>query len=49
MFVGVRSTFKFKCQPSNPCPAQLSVDEDGDLVVQRSPLVKGIIIGNNDL
>lgn len=45
MFVGVRSTFKFKCQPIQHGPQQLSVDEDGDLVVQRSPLAKGIIIG----
>ncbi|XP_026810125.1 methyltransferase-like protein 22 [Rhopalosiphum maidis] len=40
----VRSTFKFKCQPNKPCPEKLSVDEDGDLVVRRSPLAKGIII-----
>lgn len=40
----VRSTFKFKCQPKKPRPEQLSVDEDGDLVVRRSPLAKGIII-----
>jgi len=48
LYIGVRSTFKFKRQPNNkPCPAeQLSVDEDGDLVVQRSPIAKGIIIGN---
>ncbi|KAF0763620.1 methyltransferase-like protein 22 [Aphis craccivora] len=41
----VRSTFKFKCQPPNkPCSEQLSLDEDGDVVVRRSPLAKGIII-----
>lgn len=45
MFLGVRSTFKFKCQPNKPCPEELSIDEDGDLVVRRSPLAKGIIIG----
>ncbi|XP_025194384.1 methyltransferase-like protein 22 [Melanaphis sacchari] len=40
----IRSTFKFKYLPNKPCPEQLSVDEDGDLVVRRSPLAKGIII-----
>lgn len=40
----VRSTFKFKRQSYMPCPEQLSVDEDGDLVIRRSPLAKGIII-----
>jgi len=46
LIIGVRSTFKFKRQPNKPCPEQLSIDEDGDLVVRRSPLAKGIIIGN---
>jgi len=26
---------------------KFSVDEDGDVIVRRSPLAKGIIIGNN--
>lgn len=44
MFVDIRSTFKWKCQPKL-CPGQFSIDEDGDLVVRRNPLAKGIIIG----
>lgn len=44
MFIDVRSTFQFKHQPK-PCLKQFSVDEDGDLVVRRSPFTKGITIG----
>lgn len=44
MFTDVRSTFKFKRQPK-PCLKQFSIDEDGDLVVCRSTLTKGITIG----
>lgn len=44
MIIDVRSTFKFKRQPKL-CLKQFTVDEDGDLVVRRSPLSKGITIG----
>lgn len=46
MFVGIRSTFTLKRLPK-PCQGQLSIDEDGDLIVRRSPLAKGVVIGNN--
>lgn len=45
-FIDVRSTFTFKCLPK-PCQGQFSIDEDGDLVVHRNPLAKGVVIGNN--
>ncbi|XP_025413414.1 methyltransferase-like protein 22 [Sipha flava] len=39
----VRSLFRFKWE-LEPCLKQLSVDEDGDLIVQRSPFSKSITI-----
>lgn len=46
MFIDIRSVFKFECQPIQPPSARhFSVDEDGDIVVLRSPLSKGIVIG----
>lgn len=44
VYTDVRSTFSFKCLPES-CPRRFHVDEDGDLVVCRSPLAKGITIG----
>lgn len=46
MFIDVRSVFRFHYQPIQlPSAGHISVDEDGDVVVLKSPLSKGIVIG----
>lgn len=46
VFVDVRSTFRLMRQPKSSS-GKCFVDEDGDLVVHRNPLAKGVIIGKS--